>query len=171
MSDLYWDRISAGLYETQFFVNGYKYRVTGEGIEWEAFYMFRTKDPRKREWRQLRYGRADRLKQAKVLCSLHNQNPRRKFVVGDRDTKRKYVSSTSEFKEVERIGFKEVLNVGGIEKTRDYGGYFYDLPAFYESYSSEVTYLGEEYFNQIIDLPKEVVNDGSEVVAVANRIA
>lgn len=159
MSDLYWDRIAAGHYETQFFVKGYKYKVTGEGIEWEAYYMFRTKDPSKRVWRYLRYGSADRLKSAKRLCQLHNNSPRRKFKIGERSFHKLY--RNGEYIQVERLDFIEyVKGRDGVEKP-SWGKYHLELPAFYESYSSEITYLGEEYFNQLTDLNKDVLEEMS----------
>lgn len=147
MNDLYWDRIYAGHYETQFYVNNYKYKVIGEGIEWEAYYMYCTKDRAKRQWRRLRYGASDRLKGAKTLCQIHNANPRRKFKIAGRSKYKVY--RNGQYVEVERLDFKEVIKKrDGTEFLQSYGTYHFEIPAFFESYSSEITYLGEDYFKQ-----------------------
>jgi hypothetical protein len=167
MTDLYWDRIYAGHYETTYYVNKYKYKVIGEGIQWEAFYMYYTKDPAKRIWRRLPHTYTiSRMKSAKRACETHNARPRRKFVVDGREKKK--------FKNKEVITFAEMVYSQREKKMvkRDYGRYHLELPEFYESYSSEITYLGENYFdnpwNQF-HIKDGVANDLT--VAVANRTA
>lgn len=162
MSDLYWDRIAAGHYETQFFVKGYKYKVMGEGIEWEAYYMYRTKDPAKRGWRRLRYGVSDRLKGAKRLCSMHNDNPRRTFKIGERNFQRIY--RNGEYVQVERLGFVEHdkdRKTGELKPTNWGMKYHVELPAFYESYGIPITYLGEEYFPSHLETERMKVQNAS----------
>lgn len=77
MSDLYWERLQAGIYETVYFSNYYKYRITGEGTDWRCYYQwyFDTE----KQWKYMPRGHTDRLKAAKRSCEIHNENPKRKF--------------------------------------------------------------------------------------------
>jgi hypothetical protein len=146
MGDLYWERIAAGHYETQWFVNKYKYKILGEGIEWEAYYIYQTKDPAKRVWRRVRYGNSDRLKGAKILCQEHNNNPRRIFKIGVRSKQKAY--RNREYVYIARLSFIEHTKdrkTGELKPTGWGIKYHVELPAFYESYSGEISYLGEEY--------------------------
>lgn len=131
--DLHWDRMYAGHYETQWFVNKYRYKIIGEGIDWACYYMYYAQDPDKRVWRALRYAQTDRLKHAKELCAAHNISPRRKWRIAGRS--RQNVFRNGEFVNIERLDFKEAVVVRGVETLKEYGQIHVELPAFYESYS------------------------------------
>ena len=169
MSDLYWERISAGHYETQYYSNGYKYKITGEGIEWQAHYMYRTKNPKLRYWRLLRFGASDRLKSAKILCAEHNANPRRRFIIKGRVEKEKYKNHA--FVKYDALAFSEMIkSKDGVDGwvQRRYGEHFIDINEFYESYSSPATYLGPDYFDNE-EIVERMAHEYS--VAVENRSA
>lgn len=161
MSDLYWERLYAGHYETIYFVNGYKYKVVGEGTEWNCYYKYKSPNSKKvSDWRPLRYGYSDRMKQAKNLCRMHNENPRTKYKVVGREDKR--IFKDGKFKMVPHIIFREATLRNGEWVIAGYGGRRYMLPDFYESYSGEVSLLPDDYLDY-----KEAVN----VLTMENRSA
>lgn len=162
MSDLYWDRMEAGHYETTYFTNKYRYKIIGEGIEWECYYMFYTKFQKNRRWRLFLH--TDRLKGAKNKCWEHNQNPRTTWkLVGRKEesyNKGKFKIVWAE--QVPKAGYPgEFVLKQFTKRSRP-------LPEFYDSYSGEVTYLGEDYFNND-NVVERLANEYS--VAVANRSA
>lgn len=85
--DLHWERREAGIYETIYWANDYKYRVENENRNtgyssqgaWKTWYMWRH-DSRK-VWRRIRgvMSTHDTLKYAKRICLSHNLYPRTKY--------------------------------------------------------------------------------------------
>lgn len=145
MTDFNWERYGAGHYETPFFINGYRYKVTGEGVSWDCFYMFRTKNPKLRVWKSLPGGWSDRMKNAKRMCEEHNRLPRRKFTIKGRELRKMYITGQGWVKDVPHIVFQEMYEYNGEWKARGFHHKARKLPDFYESYSGEVTYLGDDY--------------------------
>lgn len=87
--DLHWERLSAGIYETMYWANGYKYKITnvnaiyGPPNAWQVLYRW-NKSLDKQTWKSLYkaggYSSSyDTLKEAKVAAHRHNLRPRRKW--------------------------------------------------------------------------------------------
>lgn len=85
VGDLHWEFLGAGEYETEYFVNGYKYRVVKDGYSpniWYAYYKWHKTPRQNRQWKRLRYGYGsshDTKKAAQTACWTHNQKPRSKW--------------------------------------------------------------------------------------------
>lgn len=82
--DLHWDRVNAGVYQTMFYANGYKYYIERfmdrRTPRWRAYYVW-DKQKDKKNLRNL-YHRPhafDTLKIAKRACLIHNMKPRTKW--------------------------------------------------------------------------------------------
>ncbi|UOW93400.1 hypothetical protein SEA_LABELLE_75 [Mycobacterium phage Labelle] len=88
--DLHWERVEAGLYQTMFWANGYKYEIRKDDYyanTWRVYYKWH-KDSTKK-WRQLtRYGGSfTTLKESKRYAVAHNMHPRRRYKFFGRVTK------------------------------------------------------------------------------------
>lgn len=80
MADLHWERQMAGLYQTMFYANGYKYRIEKDESYnlWRAYYMWDKSSDKK--WKRLRTSwSCETLKEAKKYCQNHNERPRAKW--------------------------------------------------------------------------------------------
>ena len=79
--DLHWEYMRAGLYETQFWCNGYRYKVEKDEFynnEWRLYYIWYHSNKRPREWK--RYGEIQKTKkEAQELARRHNMKPRTKY--------------------------------------------------------------------------------------------
>lgn len=93
VGDLHWEFLEAGEYETEYFVNGYKYRVVKDTYTpniWYAYYQWHKTPAKNRVWKRLRRGYSsshDTKKAAQTACWTHNQKPRSRW---------KYVGAVSE---------------------------------------------------------------------------
>jgi len=105
--DLHWERKAAGIYETVFYANGYRYRILKKENHydtkprWYGYYRWH-KWPNNREpqWQLMRAVYSDTLKEAKEKCLKHNLKPRTKYLyrgrvtqqhVDDREHDKKYL--------------------------------------------------------------------------------
>jgi len=86
MADLYWNRLMAGTYETQFFANGYKYRIEKDESynTWRIWYMWDKSTDKK--WKRIRnFYSSDTLKDSKRYCQQHNDRPRAKWKLVEKE--------------------------------------------------------------------------------------
>lgn len=78
--DLHWEYLRAGEYETQWFCNGYRYRVDKDSYnEWRIYYIWYFSSEKPRKWKRLN-GMAYRTKkEAQEVARRHNLNPRTRW--------------------------------------------------------------------------------------------
>lgn len=76
--NLQWRRIAAGEYETDYFCNGYKYRIYNmDHQDWRVSYMWAY--DKQKKWKRTG-GYHEGLKVAKEWCAqIHNMNPRKQY--------------------------------------------------------------------------------------------
>jgi hypothetical protein len=86
--DLHWERKTAGVYETAFYANGYRYRIVKKDSlydttpRWYVFYRWHNwlrPDDKPLEWKPARMTYSNTLKDAKENCLKHNIKPRTKY--------------------------------------------------------------------------------------------
>ena len=129
--ELHWDRVNAGVYQTMFYANGYKYYIERfmdrRTPRWRAYYVW-DKQKDKKNLRELYHTKHafDTLKTAKRACWVHNMRPRTKYKFigraqrvgkypashpGDRDNRFSSVRwNTLVFQEVKRDGQLDTWN-------------------------------------------------------------
>jgi hypothetical protein len=103
MADLHWERKAAGVYETMFYCNGYRYKILKDDAynNWRAYYLWDHMSEKK--WKRLRTYSADTLKQAKVQCDNHNARPRAKWKLMGKQESGKYEGQYV-YNEIDRDG-------------------------------------------------------------------
>jgi hypothetical protein len=79
--DLHWEYLRAGLYETQFWCNGFRYKIEKDDYynnEWRLYFIWYHSKKRPREWK--RHGDVCKTKkEAQELARRHNIKPRQKY--------------------------------------------------------------------------------------------
>lgn len=122
--ELHWERLSTGLYQTAFYANGYRYRITKHEYystpEWKISYRWHNSSSK--NWKPMSGSPSNTLKDAKQRCFHHNLRPRRKFkflgrVTEDTNDIPTYTKQTH----MGKLIYGEVLKDGSFSKFyRDY---------------------------------------------------
>lgn len=124
--DLHWERQEAGVYETVFYANGYRYRIIKKDPyydskpRWYAYYRWHKtikSDDKPLEWTIMRSTWSDTLKEAKEKCLKHNMRPRTKYKFMGRVTQEQI---DEKFHRPERLGQLVFVAIDRDGKVRPY---------------------------------------------------